>query len=134
MAKPATILLVEDDEQSRELAVELLEKAGHRVVQARDTDEARARLAAGLPDLVLLDIRLPGEEGTALLDDLRFLPGGGAIPVVACTAYNHPEDRAQLIGAGCDGFVGKPFKSEFLLETVRRFLRDGRTAGQAAES
>lgn len=131
MAKGASILLVEDNEKNRELARELLSGAGYRVIEAAGVDAARAELHAGLPDLILLDIHLPGEEGTALLEDLRFLPGGQGVPVIAWTAYNQRGDETQLLAGGCDGFIGKPHSAEKFLSVVRQFLAEGRAKPRA---
>ena len=132
LSAPApSILLVEDNEKNIELTVDLLLDAGYPVTVARNTDEARDRLRDRMPDLILLDIALPGEDGLALLDDIRFLPGGEAVPVIAFTAYNLTADMHQLIASGCDGFIGKPFKQAEFLATVARFLAGGRAAKSA---
>lgn len=103
-----TILIVEDNEDNRRLASKRLRAAGHQLVEAVNAAEARARLKEGRPDLVLLDLQLPGEGGLSLVKDLRRDPSLEGLVVVACTAFAFAQDREDALAAGCDAWLSKP--------------------------
>ncbi len=102
------ILVVEDNPQNWELVEFLLEDAGYAVRLAADAAEMRRELAVGLPDLVLMDIQLPGVDGMALVSEIRAMPEAGKLPVVALTAHAMRGDRERFIAAGFDGYISKP--------------------------
>jgi CheY-like chemotaxis protein len=116
-----TILVVDDDVDLRMMVVLVLETAGYAVVAASDGLEALDRLRARLPDLMLLDMRMPRMDGWELGKRVRSTYGH-KIPVVVMTAAERAEKRAMEIGA--DDFVAKPFDVDTLLRTVARHLRD----------
>jgi CheY-like chemotaxis protein len=116
------ILLVEDNETNQMLAVAVLQREGYRVETARSSDEARERLANGRPDLILMDIQLPGLDGLALTRILKQDPATAEIPVVAMTAHAMLGDADQAIAAGCAGYIAKPIDTRALGEQVRKFL------------
>ncbi|MBI4869741.1 MAG: response regulator [Candidatus Wallbacteria bacterium] len=105
------ILLVEDNRLNRVLARDILQRRGHEVVEAQDLDSARSALGADAVDLVLLDIRVPGGGGEALLAEIRALPAHAALPVVAVTAQAMAGDRERLLAAGFDGYIAKPIST-----------------------
>ena len=116
------ILVVEDNDRNRKLVRAVLEHAGYDVVEAT-TGEEGVRLAAQVvPDLVLMDIQLPGIDGR---DALRRLRGGAStrdIPVVAVTAFAMKGDEAKTLDAGFNGYIEKPISVRALPEQVRGYL------------
>jgi two-component system cell cycle response regulator DivK len=124
------ILIVEDNEQNRKLARDLLQVNGYRTIQA-ETGEAGVALAAEhRPDLVVMDIHLPGISGIEALAMLRVAPVTRAIPVVAFTASVMPQDRNDIMAAGFDAFVSKPIEIRQFLDAVAATLAT-RTSGSA---
>ncbi len=108
MSGEREILVVEDNRQNYELVEFLLEDAGYAVRRAADAPELRRELAGGLPDLVLMDIHLPGVDGLSLVSEIRVLPGAEALPIIAVTAHAMRGDRERFLAAGCDGYISKP--------------------------
>jgi CheY-like chemotaxis protein len=108
LARPPRVLLVDDEEEFLELTKEILEGAGFTVECARAAGEAVARAIVNPPDVILLDILLPGCDGMEILDTLRTEPETSDVPVLACTALGHRESGALLVDAGFDGLVTKP--------------------------
>jgi two-component system cell cycle response regulator DivK len=103
------ILIVEDNPANLMLAGAVLRRAGHRIVEARSAEEAIVRLRTTKPDLILVDIELPGEDGLALTRQLKAAPETAAVTVVALTAHAMASDRDRAFAAGCDGYITKPF-------------------------
>jgi CheY-like chemotaxis protein len=103
-----TILLVEDNVLNRRLAEVALEARGHHVRQADSVDAARASLDQLLPDVVLMDIEIPGGGGEALLREIRGQPARAHLPIIAVTALAMQGDRERLLRAGFDGYISKP--------------------------
>ena len=112
------ILIVEDNPQNQKLARDVLQLKGYRVLVA-ETAEAGIPLAhKEKPDLVLMDIHLPGMNGIEALARMRGDAGTKAIPVFAFTASVMPQDRREITSAGFDGFVSKPINVKEFLETI----------------
>ena len=112
------ILIVEDNEQNQKLASDVLRFKGYRVLVA-DTAEAGLPMALKeKPDVVLMDIHLPGMNGIQALAKLRADPETRAIPVFAFTASVMPQDRKEITSAGFDGFLSKPINLKEFLETI----------------
>lgn len=125
------ILIVEDNDESRLLGRDVLTFSGYRVLEAA-TAEAGLKIARELrPDLILMDIRLPGMDGIAALHELRGDPATKTIPVIAVTASAMNRDRQQIIAAGFDGYHGKPIDIERLIEAIRTILITGSGATAA---
>jgi two-component system phosphate regulon response regulator OmpR len=127
------VLVVDDDERLRRLLVRYLSEHGFRVTAAADAAEARASLKSLRPDLLILDVTMPGETGLQLVDDLRR--GGEAeLPVLLLTARGAPEDRIAGFEAGADDYLGKPFDPYELVLRARALLRraGATAAGQAS--
>jgi two-component system cell cycle response regulator DivK len=121
-----TILIVEDNEKNMKLARDVLQSKGYATLEAV-TGEEGVRLAIDRkPDLVLMDIQLPGINGIEALRQVRAEPACARIPVVAFTASVTPTDRSQISAAGFDGFLSKPVNLKEFLETVKRLLEAGR--------
>jgi CheY-like chemotaxis protein len=113
-----TTLIVEDHALNRCLLKDLLEWHGHTVIEAVGGDDAWEALAHARPDLVLLDILIPGGGGERLLARMRADARLADVPVVAVTALSMPDDRTRLIDAGFDAYVTKPYDTRDLLLLV----------------
>lgn len=115
------VLVVESDPDTRDLLTTLLQNAGARVVHASDASEARASLWRDRPDLLLADIRLPGEDGLSLMRSIRRLPPdqGGNVPAVGLTAFASDVDRRKALQAGYQAHASKPVDPGQLIELLR---------------
>jgi signal transduction histidine kinase len=120
---PATVLVVDDNLQNREVAEGHLVGAGYRVVQAEGGAEALAILTASRPDLVLLDVLMPGMDGYETCRRIRALPQGGDVPVLFLTALGDLETHKAAMESGADDFLTKPLNRTELLIRVRSLLR-----------
>jgi two-component system cell cycle response regulator DivK len=116
------ILIVEDNEQNRKLARDLLRVHGYRTIEAETAEDGVALALERAPDLVVMDIHLPGISGIEALARLRELPATRAIPVIAFTASVMPQDRSDILAAGFDAFVSKPINLEAFLGAVAAAL------------
>jgi len=127
----ATILLIEDNAQNRYLASFLLAQRGHRVIEA-ETGPRGLELAEQVrPDLILLDIQLPGMDGYQVARALRSTEALRAIPIVAVTSYAMVGDREKCLAAGAEGYVEKPIDPATFVGEIEEFLRrSGREEGQ----
>ena len=114
-----TVLVVEDDPTNLKLARTVLELDGHVVEAARSGAELRARLAGAAVDIVLMDIRLPDEDGYTLLGVLRAAPGWAAVPVIAVTADAMVGEEQRMRQAGFQEVVVKPIDTRTLGAIVR---------------
>lgn len=119
----ATILLIEDNAQNRYLTTFLLEQHGHRVIEAETGPLGLQRAAQLQPDLILLDIQLPGMDGHAVARALKGDPALRGIPVVAVTSYAMAGDREKCLEAGAEGYIEKPIDPGSFVAEVERFLR-----------
>ncbi|MBI4392064.1 MAG: response regulator [candidate division NC10 bacterium] len=120
-----TILVVDDQPLNRELVADLLEPAGYTVLEAEDGVDLLERVQREHPDLILLDLKLPGPDGFTLARQLKAHPATRGVPVVAVTADLLPDKRAWALEAGCDGYLQKPLDPRELLEVVTRLLARG---------
>jgi two-component system, cell cycle response regulator DivK len=116
------ILVVDDHPLNVDLARYVLEADGFVVDAAPDVDEAWARLRARRPDLVLVDIQLPGTDGLSLVRAIKATPGLDDIPVIAFTAYAMQGDEQRFRAAGCDGYLAKPIDVHSFAASVRFYL------------
>jgi CheY-like chemotaxis protein len=123
-----TILLVEDHNLIRELVQEMLELAGYKVMAARDHNDAFQKIEEVTPNLILLDIQLPGLDGYAVLRHLRGNARFNKIPVLALTAYAMESDRQKGLEAGFDGYLTKPIERVSLLESIQTLLAKRRSS------
>src|SRR5580698_3270566 len=116
------ILVVEDDSRLRERLARYLSGEGFRVTAASDAAEARTQLRAINPDLMVLDVMMPGESGLDLTQSLR-LEQNHVLPILLLTARGAPEDRIAGFEAGADDYLGKPFEPRELVLRIRALLR-----------
>ena len=121
-----TILIVEDNEKNMKLARDVLQAKGYATLEAVTGEEGVRVAIDKKPDLVLMDIQLPGIDGIEALRQVRADPGCAAIPIVAFTASVMQSDRSQIQAAGFDGFLSKPINLKEFLETIKRLLESGR--------
>ncbi len=117
-----TILLIEDNPQNRYLVKFLLETRGHEILQAETGPQGLEMAAANHPDLILLDIQLPGMDGHAVAHALKSDPQLQSIPIVAVTSYAMVGDREKCLAAGAEGYIEKPIDPESFGAEVERFL------------
>jgi two-component system cell cycle response regulator DivK len=119
-----TILMIEDNEQNRYLATFLLEKRGYRVVSAPDGPTGIALAKSLSPDLILLDIQLPGMDGYAVARALRAIEGLRDTPLIAVTSYAMVGDREKSLASGCNGYIEKPINPDTFTAEIVRFDRN----------
>jgi len=119
---PRTVLVVDDHPLNRELAADVLGMAGYTVLEAGDGGDLLERVKRERPNLILLDLKLPGEDGFTLARRLKADRATKAIPVVALTADVMPEKQGRALAAGCAAFLRKPLNPTDLLEVISRLL------------
>ena len=112
------VLVVEDNEQNQKLARDVLEVKGYRVLIAESAEAGLPMALEQKPDLILMDIHLPGMNGIEALAKLRAAAETRAIPVLAFTASVMPQDRRQITSAGFDGFLAKPINLKEFVDTI----------------
>jgi two-component system, OmpR family, phosphate regulon response regulator OmpR len=122
MAEDAHILVVDDDARLRALLSRYLAGAGFRVTTAETATDARDKLRFMHPDMLVLDVMMPGESGLTLTESLRR-DQGSEVPVLLLTARGAPEDRIAGFEAGADDYLGKPFEPRELVLRIRALLR-----------
>jgi CheY-like chemotaxis protein len=125
--KKRTALLIEDNDQNRYLATFLLERHGYSVVPATTGAEGLRIARECAPDVILLDIQLPGMDGYEVARKLQAAPSLAAIPIIAVTSYAMPGDREKCLAAGCTGYIEKPIDPD-------RFVPDVETLAFGAGS
>lgn len=116
-------LAVDDNEMNLELMVCALELDGFEVGVARDAAEFRRVFAQRRPDVVLMDVQLPGTSGLDLTRELKAEPANAGIPVIAVTAHAMKGDEERMRAAGCDGYLSKPLDVQTFAQSVRALLR-----------
>ena len=124
----AVILIIEDNEQNLYLERFILEKNGHAILEAHNGETGIALAAQARPDLILLDIQLPGLDGYAVARELRRNPGCANIPIIAVTSYAMPGDRDRVLEAGCTDYIEKPINPDTFHVEIARHLNGGSTA------
>jgi CheY-like chemotaxis protein len=125
-----SILVIEDNPLNLELVREVLVTGGMRVIEARNGQEGLAAASQHHPDLILLDIRLPGLDGYAVLQRLKASPTTATIPVIALTAQAMVGDREQALLAGFTDHIAKPIDTRTLPDRIRALLEPPRRAAQ----
>src|ERR1700716_4234111 len=120
--QPRVILAVEGNEANRMLIQAVLEGFGYVVLLAGSASEAITSIKRRRPDLILMDIQLPGQDGLSLTRRLKADPAVSAIPVVALTALAMGGDRELSLAAGCSGYISKPIDTRTIIAEVARYL------------
>ncbi|MEO8599447.1 MAG: response regulator [bacterium] len=121
----AKILIIEDNPANMKLASLLLRNAGHTLLCAVDAETGLTLAHADQPDLILMDIQLPGMDGLAATALLKQDPATAAIPVIALTAMAMKEDQEKCKAAGCDAYIAKPLRYQELLAAIDILLAKG---------
>jgi two-component system, cell cycle response regulator DivK len=116
------VLIIEDNERNMKLVRDVLQVKGYATIEAGTAEDGIKLALEKKPDLVLMDIHLPGMNGIEALGVLRANPVTAAIPVLAVTASVMQQDRKQITEAGFDAYVGKPINLKEFLEAVRHAL------------
>jgi two-component system cell cycle response regulator DivK len=117
-----TLLLVEDNELNRDMLSRRLEKRGYTVLLAEDAQRGLSLVLEAQPDLILMDMSLPGLDGWEASRRLKADPASAALPIIALTAHALADDRERALEAGCDEFEPKPVDLSLLLVKIRRLL------------
>ena len=118
-----SILVVEDEADTRQLLEQLLTRHGARVACAANAEAALARLGQDLPDILLCDIAMPGEDGCALIRKVRSCGGElGSVPAIALTALAGAQDRARALQAGFQAYLTKPIEPPQILDALRALV------------
>ncbi len=120
-----TVLLIEDNEQNRYLTTFLLVRSGYEVTTADDGPSGIALARETPPDVILLDIQLPGMDGYAVARALRREPGLQRTPIIAVTSYAMVGDREKSLEAGCDGYIEKPINPETFVAEIEEVAPPG---------
>lgn len=115
-----TALLIEDNEQNRYLVTFLLKQHGYHVVAAANGQAALSALSGFVPDVILLDIQLPGMDGYDVARLLRGLASLRNTPIIAVTSYAMVGDREKSIEAGCNGYIEKPIDPETFIREIEQ--------------
>ena len=126
MSAANLILIIEDNEKNMKLVRDVLQVKGYETMEAGTAEDGLAMAAARKPDLVLMDIQLPGMNGIQALGELRSNPATADIPVIAVTASVMQQDRKHITEAGFDAYLAKPLDIKEFLHTVKRILESPR--------
>jgi two-component system cell cycle response regulator DivK len=118
-----TVLLVEDNPHNRKIFSGMLAHAGFRVVEAVDGNEAMSKVASEKPNLVLMDLSIPGIDGWECTRRIKGDPATKDTPVIALTAHAMRGDEERAQAAGCDGYLSKPVSPKKVVEVVKKYLK-----------
>jgi two-component system cell cycle response regulator DivK len=116
------ILVIEDQEDNRRIVGDLLSSVGYEIIEAVTGEEGVAKAETECPDLILMDIQLPGLDGYEATRLIKANPMLHQIPIIAVTSYALSGDDVKAYDAGCNGYISKPFSPRVLLAKVREFL------------
>lgn len=122
------VLLVEDNERNARLFHEILTANGYQTALARDGHECLRNTAALRPDLILMDLQLPGMDGLSVIAQLRRNRNTESIPIIAVTAHAMPEHRERFLAAGCCSYIPKPISYQPFLQEIARVLAEHGTS------
>jgi CheY-like chemotaxis protein len=122
MNRSQLILVVDDNESGQLLVSSVLQLEGFRVDVAGSSEEVLERMNASKPDLILMDVQLPGQDGLALTRQLKADPATAAIPIIALTAHAMAGDQELALAAGCVGYITKPINTRTLGDQLRELL------------
>ena len=120
---PKRILVIEDQELNRKVVRIVLQSKGYTVLEATDAVEAIASLENAIPQLILMDIALPGQSGEELTRRIKSNLAWVDIPIIALTAAAMSGDRERILKSGCDDYLSKPIDIQVLIERVETYLR-----------
>jgi two-component system cell cycle response regulator DivK len=116
------VLVIEDEEDNRRIVRDLLTSVGYEIIEAETGEAGVTAAATHLPDLILMDIQLPGLDGYEATRRIKADPALRHIPIIAVTSYALSGDDVKAFAAGCDAYVTKPFSPRALLAKIREYL------------
>jgi two-component system cell cycle response regulator DivK len=122
MTAPQTVLVVDDNEDNRRILRDLLRSAGYGVIEATTGEDGVAAAKARTPDLILMDIQLPGIDGYEATRRIKADSTLRLIPLIVVTSYALSGDDAKALAAGADAYVAKPFSPRAMLAKIREYL------------
>jgi CheY-like chemotaxis protein len=122
MSESSLILVVDDNDAGLLLTCAVLQLDGFQVDSASSSKEVLERLHARRPDLILMDVQMPGQDGLSLTRQLKADPATVTIPIVALTAHAMSGDRELALAAGCSGYISKPIDTRTFGDQVRAFV------------
>ena len=117
------ILVIEDQEDNRQIVRDLVTASGYELVEATTGEEGLEVAAREQPDLILMDIQLPGIDGYEVTRRIKANPKLSKIPIIAVTSYALSGDDKKAFAAGCDGYVTKPYSPRLLLAKIKEYLK-----------
>jgi two-component system, cell cycle response regulator DivK len=123
---PRKLLIVEDNQDNRELAIKVLKNKGYEIIEAVDGEEAIEKAISEKPDLILLDISLPKLDGYEVAKRLKSMEEFQEIPIVAFTAHAMKGDREKVIVVGFEGYISKPINVREFPDQIKAYLRGKR--------
>ena len=118
------ILVVDDNEDGRELVVKILKNRGYQMIEAVDGEEALEKASAECPDLILLDISIPKLDGYEVTRRLKSQIKFKDTPIIALTAHAMKGDREKALESGCDGYISKPIDIHELPDQIKSYLKN----------
>ena len=118
-----TVLVVEDNEMNMQLVEYLLEEGGFQILKASSGEEALKLTNENVPDLILMDIHLPGMDGLSVVKKMKESDRTNRIPILALTAHAMRGDRDRFLQAGCDGYISKPIDVKTFVPSIQRYIR-----------
>ena len=116
------ILVVEDNQINMYLSCRILKSSGYEVIEARSGEEGVELAIKEKPDLIIMDIQLPGIDGYEATKRIRKSEAAGEIPIIALTSYAMAGDRKKALKAGCTGYIEKPINPETFISEIKKFL------------
>jgi two-component system cell cycle response regulator DivK len=116
------ILIIEDQEDNRQIMHDLLSANGYELIEATTGEEGLSLAERERPDLILMDIQLPGMDGYEVTRRIKVKPALNHIPIIAVTSYALSGDDQKAFAAGCDGYVTKPVSPRVLLAKIKEYL------------
>jgi len=118
------ILVVDDNQDGRELVVKILKNRGYQIIEAVDGEEALEKASVECPDLILLDISIPKLDGYEVTRRLKSQVKFKDTPIIALTAHAMKGDREKALEAGCDGYISKPIDIHELPDQIKSYLKN----------
>jgi len=132
LSKRSLILVVEDNPTNQLLTTMVLNRDGFETAVAESAEDALVFIKARRPDLILMDVQLPGMDGLTFASTLRSVPEAAGVPVVALTSHAMRGDRERAIAAGCVGYLSKPIDTRTLSDELRALIKQSQPASVSA--
>jgi len=132
LSKRSLILVVEDNPTNQLLTTMVLNRDGFETAVAESAEDALVFMKSRRPDLILMDVQLPGMDGLTFASSLRSIPEAAGVPVVALTSHAMRGDRERAIAAGCVGYLSKPIDTRTLSDELRALIKQSQPASVSA--